>query len=99
MDGDLSIRPDKLPSGIIQHEFIICTFIYSFVGFCNGVNFSDQKQKMNPNEKREFYKGLRERIKQLRMGHLFEEPCPLYEPEWEEDHYWDCRLTYDYEEE
>ena len=26
---------------------------------------------MNPNEKREFYKGLRERIKQLRMGHLF----------------------------
>ena len=32
------------------------------------------------------------------MQHLFEEPCPLYEPEWEEDHYWDCRLTYDYEE-
>ena len=32
------------------------------------------------------YKGLKERIKQLRMGHLFEEPCPLYEPEWEEDY-------------
>jgi dUTP pyrophosphatase len=29
---------------------------------------------MNRNEKREFYKSLRERIKQLRMGHLFEEP-------------------------
>jgi hypothetical protein len=22
----------------------------------------------------------------------------LYEPEWEEDHVWDCRLTYDYDE-
>ena len=33
------------------------------------------------------------------MEHLFEEPCPLYEPEWEEDHYWDCRLTYDHDEE
>ena len=32
------------------------------------------------------------------MDHLFEEPCPLYEPEWEEDYAWDCRLTYDYEE-
>ena len=53
---------------------------------------------MNSDQKREFYKSLRERIKQLRMQHLFEEPCPLYEPEWEEDHYWDCRLTYDYEE-
>ena len=36
---------------------------------------------MNNDEKREFYKGLRERIKQLRMEHLFEEPCPLYEDE------------------
>ena len=54
---------------------------------------------MNPDQKREFYKSLRERIHQLRMDHLFEEPCPLYEPEWEEDHYWDCRLTYDYEDE
>ena len=40
----------------------------------------------------------RERFHQLRMNHLFEEPCPLYEPEWEEDYYWDCRLTYDHEE-
>ena len=39
------------------------------------------KGKMKDDEKREFYKGLRERIKQLRMEHLFEEPCPLYEPE------------------
>ena len=54
---------------------------------------------MEKNEKREFYKGLNERIKQLRMEHLFEEPCPLYEPEWEEDYFWDCRLTYDHEEE
>jgi hypothetical protein len=53
---------------------------------------------MNADEKREFYKGLKERIKQLRMGHLFEEPCPLYEPEWEEDHDWDARLTYDYDD-
>ena len=28
--------------------------------------------------------GLRERIKQLRMEHLFEEPCPLYEEEDDE---------------
>ena len=41
--------------------------------------------QMNPDEKREFYKSLRERISQLRMNHLFEEPCPLYEPEWDED--------------
>ena len=49
---------------------------------------------MNPDQKREFYKFLRERINQLRMNHLFEEPCPLYEPEWDED-LWDCRLSYD----
>jgi hypothetical protein len=40
---------------------------------------------MNADEKREFYKGLRERIKQLRMEHLFEEPCFMYEPEWDDD--------------
>ena len=39
---------------------------------------------MTPDEKREFYKDLKERILQLRMGHLFEEPCPLYEPGWED---------------
>ena len=49
---------------------------------------------MNSDQRREFYKSLRERIHQLRMGHLFEEPCPLYEPEWDED-LWDCRLSYD----
>tara|TARA_A200000159_G_scaffold118218_1_gene112030 strand:- start:1109 stop:1273 length:165 start_codon:yes stop_codon:yes gene_type:complete len=52
---------------------------------------------MNPNEKRDFYKSLRERIKQLRMDHLFEEPCPMYEPEWDDD-FWDCRLLTDYED-
>jgi hypothetical protein len=38
-----------------------------------------QETLMDKDELREFYKGLRERIKQLRMQHLFEEPCPLYE--------------------
>ena len=51
---------------------------------------------MNSEEKREFYKSLRERIHQLRMSHLFEEPCPLYEPEW--DDLSDCRMTYDYDD-
>ena len=40
---------------------------------------------MKEDEKREFYKGLRERIKQLRMEHLFEEPCPLYEEDEENE--------------
>ena len=53
--------------------------------------------QMNPKEKRDFYKSLRERIKQLRMAHLFEEPCPMYEPEWDDD-FWDCRLLTDYED-
>ncbi len=44
-----------------------------------------QKTQMKDDEKREFYKSLRERIKQLRMEHLFEEPCPLYEPDWDDD--------------
>tara|TARA_B100002019_G_scaffold284987_1_gene293396 strand:- start:1184 stop:1309 length:126 start_codon:yes stop_codon:yes gene_type:complete len=39
---------------------------------------------MSEDEKREFYKELRERIYQLRMSHLFEEPCPLYE-DFEDD--------------
>jgi hypothetical protein len=40
---------------------------------------------MDKDEKREFYKQLKERIKQLRMEHLFEEPCPLYEPTEDDD--------------
>ena len=52
---------------------------------------------MDPKEKREFYRSLRERVYHLKMAYLFEEPCPLYEPGWED--FWDCRLTsYDYEE-
>tara|TARA_B100000035_G_C20685576_1_gene415952 strand:+ start:359 stop:490 length:132 start_codon:yes stop_codon:yes gene_type:complete len=43
---------------------------------------------MNQEEKREFYKSLRERVYQLRMAHLFEEPCPLYEPEMEDDEHY-----------
>ena len=60
---------------------------------------------MNPDEKREFHKSLRERIKQLRMDHLFDNRIfsllvsNTYEPEWEEDYFWDCRLTYDHEDE
>jgi len=34
-----------------------------------------QTTQMNPNEQRELYKSLRERIYQLRMSHLFENPC------------------------
>ena len=40
---------------------------------------------MKDDEKREFYKSLKERIKQLRMEHLFEEPCPLYESDWDDE--------------
>ena len=40
---------------------------------------------MNEDEKREFYKQLRERIKQLRMEFLFEEPCSLYDDDDDED--------------
>ena len=45
----------------------------------------------------DLHKQLRERILPLRMDHLFEEPCPIYEPDWD-DSLWDCRLTYDHEE-
>lgn len=46
---------------------------------------------MNEEERTEFYRSLRERVYELRMAYLFEEPCPLYE----DDDWWDCRLTYD----
>lgn len=36
------------------------------------------------------YKSLRERVYELRIAYLFEEPCPLYE---EDDDFWDCRMT------
>jgi hypothetical protein len=44
-------------------------------------------------ETRDLYKSLRERIYQLRMGHLFEEPG--YESGYDSD----CRMTYDYDDE
>jgi len=50
---------------------------------------------MNSEESKEFFKELRERIYELRIAHLFEEPCPLYD----EDDWWDCRLIYDHDEE
>ena len=39
---------------------------------------------LNENEQRELHKQLRERIKQLRIDKLFEEPCSLYD---EDDDY------------
>jgi hypothetical protein len=40
---------------------------------------------MSEEEKEKFYKQLRERINQLRIDILFEEPCPLYEEEENDD--------------
>ncbi len=34
---------------------------------------------LNEDDQRELHKQLRERIKQLRMDKLFEEPCSLYD--------------------
>ena len=39
---------------------------------------------LNEDEQRELLKQLRERIKQLRMQYLFEEPCSLYDDDDEE---------------
>jgi|TARA_A200000159_G_scaffold73839_1_gene68602 hypothetical protein len=43
---------------------------------------------MNENEKREFFKSLRERVYDLKIAYLFEEPCPLYEPDIEDDEHY-----------
>lgn len=51
---------------------------------------------MSADEQREFYKGLRERIYQLRMSHLFEEPCTLLDDD-EDDWFWG-KLKYDHED-
>ena len=53
----------------------------------------DEDNPMSADEQREFYKGLRERIHQLRMAHLFEEPC-TFEDEEEDDFFWG-RMIYD----
>jgi hypothetical protein len=42
---------------------------------------------MNEKERKEFYKSLRERVYQLRIAYLFEEPCPLYEDEEDDEHF------------
>ena len=42
---------------------------------------------MNEKERKEFYKSLRERVYQLRISYLFEEPCPLYEDEEDDEHF------------
>ena len=54
----------------------------------------DEDNAMSEEESREFHKGLRERIHQLRMSHLFEEPCSLMDDDDEDDWYWG-RLKYD----
>ena len=36
---------------------------------------------LNEDEQRELHKQLTERVKQLRMDQLFEEPCSLYDDE------------------
>ena len=43
---------------------------------------------MNENEKRDFFKSLRERVYDLKIAYLFEEPCPLYEPDIEDDEHY-----------
>ena len=66
-----------------------CLVFVPILGMCwiddiSMVGNTGNRSVKNTNEfrrKREFYKSLRERIKQLRMEHLFEEPCPLYEPD------------------
>ena len=40
---------------------------------------------LEDDDQRELLKRLREKIKQMRMGQLFEEPCPLYEPDWDDE--------------
>ena len=42
---------------------------------------------MNEEERRVFYKELRERVYDLKIAYLFEEPCPLYEPEEDDEHF------------
>tara|TARA_B100001564_G_C20404295_1_gene562624 strand:+ start:270 stop:419 length:150 start_codon:yes stop_codon:yes gene_type:complete len=43
---------------------------------------------LNEDEQRELHKQLRERIKQLRMEQLFEEPCSLYDDEEDDDYHY-----------
>jgi len=40
---------------------------------------------LNEHEQRELHKQLTERVKQLRMDQLFEEPCSLYDDEEDEE--------------
>jgi|TARA_B100000073_G_scaffold271126_1_gene230839 hypothetical protein len=42
---------------------------------------------MTEDEKKQFFKSLRERVYELKIAYLFEEPCPLYEPEEDDEHY------------
>lgn len=43
---------------------------------------------MNEDEQKEFLRSLRERVYDLKIAYLFEEPCPLYEPEMEDDEHY-----------
>jgi|TARA_R100000030_G_C3146728_1_gene97154 hypothetical protein len=42
---------------------------------------------MTEDEKKQFFKSLRERVYELKIAYLFEEPCPLYEPEEDDEHF------------
>ena len=42
---------------------------------------------MIEDEKKQFFKSLRERVYELKIAYLFEEPCPLYEPEEDDEHF------------
>tara|TARA_B000000532_G_C18506787_1_gene251244 strand:+ start:150 stop:341 length:192 start_codon:yes stop_codon:yes gene_type:complete len=42
-------------------------------------NHLQNTKMLNEDDQRELHKQLRERIKQLRMDKLFEEPCSLYD--------------------
>jgi len=42
---------------------------------------------MTEEERTKFYKSLRERVYDLKIAYLFEEPCPLYEDEEDDEHY------------
>ena len=44
-----------------------------------------KKSVMTEDEKNEFYKKLIEKANRLRIDYLFQEPCPLYEDEYEEN--------------
>lgn len=60
-------------------------YSYHFCCVYTVVNFLSKL--MDSEERKEFYKEIRERVYELKIAHLFEEPCPLYEPDEDDEHY------------